>query len=215
MLRLKGKVLKREHQTALLSSQGRLAVDPRHQPGRQLDMWRGWLCDPQIEPRKRLLEVISHAKLPGHLLHHFACDCAARALTQARLYHGQLKPLLEQAINAKRAWIEGTQNAHELHHYHQHLKQRSEELPLVRQKQLALTVSWTMSLAPPVAARYASRYVFQEAERDWHCRQLIHLIEQLQHIQSRLLRLLKHREREAKGTLAYWQTSYEEPLFHL
>lgn len=62
---------------------------------------------PHHSARQALEAALSHAPLPGHLLHHFAIECAERALLREECAGREPSTRCWEALHVKRRWIEG------------------------------------------------------------------------------------------------------------
>jgi hypothetical protein len=183
------------------------------QGGDLLAYWQGWLCDPSVDARKRLLEVIRVGVLPGHLLHHFSCDCLARSLAFAQRrsipHHAQAYQLVE----TKRAWIEGRATMGELRELREALQKRGGGVPHTPSARLHWMAISTACEDAATAARYGSQYPLQEDDHRWQCEHLASMVCKLLEARQQFFSLLYWQKILKEGHLQRWQALWEAPLY--
>ncbi len=158
-------------------------------------------------------EAIKSGKIPDHILHHFACDCAERSLLREREAGREPDSRSWEAIRIKRLWIEG--------------KATEKKLDAARDSASAATcAAWSASSA---SASDAARDTASDAawaanwddacgaERAWQKGHLFALIEQYQQERSTLLSLLTERKKKIEQHEAIiiprWQEETSDALY--
>lgn len=190
------------------------------------------LCDGQLS----LTDAIYSGRIPDPVLHHFACDCAERALLQTRtagrgglrrrLFRlfsrtKEVELQLWEALHAKRRWLEAELGDDAFARQSASLKRLLSGLAWHLEGDAAISVNCAMMRDAKDAAWCAAWYAVgvtpwlenMDDERQWQRKKLASLTEQCLHTRVHLLHLLKNHQETLGSSLQRHQQAMEEALF--
>lgn len=185
-----------------------------------VEYWTCWLQNDSIEPRKRLLEALQHANISAAFARLFALNCAQHALSQtpyliSTLQHnaqsilGKGYLLQEHSYTCTAAYPSCTQ-----------WKRLQTDIEALfpsnlnpEEQRIVSTLLGAFASCPHTAARYASKDVYIESERQWQCAELLRCLQALHNQRQQLVHILQKRKVHLQAPLLQWHTHYEEQLF--
>ncbi len=175
-------------------------------------------------------DAINSGKLPDHILHTFACDCAERALIRERKKEREPDPRSWEAIRVKRLWIEGKSSNEELDVAWAAAWSAARDAARYAAWAAAWAAAWSAArdaawsaawdaawdaawAAALDAAGYAALDAARKKERSWQKEHLLAMIEQYQTTRSSLLSTLLQRANNLTITIPQWQKESEDVLY--
>ncbi|MCB9641041.1 MAG: hypothetical protein H6728_12230 [Myxococcales bacterium] len=160
-------------------------------------------------------------KIPDHILHNFACDCAERALSRSKRLAMIPDPRSVEALRYKRLFIEGRCSEQALRYaFYAAQDAARSSYKGVRDAGYA---AMNAALIDPRESSYAvsrdaicdaSRHGLRQEEIVWQVEHMNRLLTEYMHKRESLLLLLRKRKvQQHDGTLQRYQSHLEEALF--
>ena len=149
--------------------------------------------------------------LPEHILHHFACDCAERALLRERAAGREPDPRSWEAVRIKRRWVEGRATDQELG-----AARDAAGAARAWAAEAAWDAAWDAAGAWAWGAvRAEAGAAAGEAEESWQRAHLASLVAQYEAQRGSLLSLLVERSKQLpyQPQINLWRQEVEEMLY--
>ncbi len=174
-------------------------------------------------------DAVDSGKIPEHILHTFACDCAERFIEKERKQRREIPPEAETAIDVKRRWIEdpakyaeGLELAQDMVLNYAKIVRTQEDNEYERGRHLAW-LAWDASKKDAMqAARdtlntynaaWTWRYSLPSYEFVWMIDHLTSLLMDYEIEQHKVILLLYKRALTIQQAFPTWQSELEDGLY--